>query len=187
LPVNNLRIYCYIKEALRTHSNSQSKLQAAQTRQVAIQGTLYVVTFFLSYTPAFVIRILESIGFGSSDEAGIFWLLMLNAFLQPLQGFFNMLVFVRPNYIRLKAAGFSTCGAFRGAVLEPDIPKHTRQRSNNRSGSVSLVSLPLPLPLLPVQESAMEDSVRFEDETGEEGSTEEDQNSFEDEPPNQKV
>lgn len=61
--------------------------QQAHIREVASQGFLYVACFFVSFTPAFIVRVLDSIGFSSSDEDALFPLLVASAILLPLQGY----------------------------------------------------------------------------------------------------
>ena len=60
-------------------------------REVAIQGVLYVIFFYISYTPGFIIQILERMGMNGEKETDIYPLLFMNSFLIPLQGFFNVL------------------------------------------------------------------------------------------------
>jgi hypothetical protein len=112
--------------------------QQAHVREVASQGFLYVATFFISYTPAFILRILDGIGRGTSDEDDMYALLILNASLLPLQGFFNMFVHTRPSYFRFRAAypDLSWVWALRQACFDNDIPRYsdaTLSRSSLRS------------------------------------------------------
>jgi hypothetical protein len=143
LTINNLVICCYVRHTLgptrsttRTSASTstssadsmESDLEArqrTQTREVAWQGVLYVGTFFLCYTPAFAVRLLESLDYMAADEAGIYPLMVINAFLLPLQGFFNMFVYNRLNYVRVKAAfpEQSTFWVLRKACLDTDIPR----------------------------------------------------------------
>eukprot|EP00980_Cylindrotheca_fusiformis_P003717 scaffold823_cov86-Cylindrotheca_fusiformis.AAC.4 len=122
IPINNFILYWHVKSML-TEKSSRTPLQKAHIRRVATQGCLYVATFFVSFTPQFIIRILGSAGYDYSNEHEIYSLLVLNSLLLPLQGFFNMFVYTRPNYLRLKAAGASTLQALRGACFETDIPR----------------------------------------------------------------
>jgi hypothetical protein len=125
LAINNLVIFCHVKKTLRI-GRSHTPAQEAHIRRVATQGFLYVATFFISYSPQLIIRILGgSFGYRSSKEADIFGLLVLNSFLLPLQGFFNMFVYTRPNFLRLKSAGASNWMAMRGSCLEPNIHRFT--------------------------------------------------------------
>lgn len=119
--VNNLVVYRYVRSQFhKTNPEDDTNLveeaafgspeyerklrQATQLREVATQGFFYVGSFFLCYTCAFIVRTLESMLYTQEDEADIYILLVLNYFLIPLQGFFNMLIYNRPNYTRVRAA-----------------------------------------------------------------------------------
>lgn len=65
--------------------------QWLRIREVAIQGLLYVGCFYLSFTPAFIIRVLEGLGLNGEKEQNIYPVLLMNSILLPLQGFFNVL------------------------------------------------------------------------------------------------
>lgn len=45
---------------------------------------------------------MEGSSYDAQDEASIFGLLCLQAIFMPMQGFFNLLIYVRPNYLRLR-------------------------------------------------------------------------------------
>ena len=91
---------------------------------MAVQGTLYVLAFFIAYGPQMVIRMLSlAYSYDRSNEPEIYWLLLLNSICYPLQGFLNMFVYSRPNYIRLREAGMPFGKALRSACFETDIPK----------------------------------------------------------------
>eukprot|EP00980_Cylindrotheca_fusiformis_P020760 scaffold7755_cov104-Cylindrotheca_fusiformis.AAC.5 len=126
LPVNNLLVFFHVKNLLRT-GHSHMAAQQGHVRRVAVQGFLYVACFLVSYTPTAVIRIFESLGFDASQESSIFVLLAFNSLLLPLQGFFNVFVYTRPNYLRLRRAGLPCALALRGALFETDIPRFITQ------------------------------------------------------------
>lgn len=67
------------------------KLQRDRVREVAQQGFLYVGSFYVSYFPVFVIRVVASQDVQREKEADIFWLLILYSTLYPLQGFMNLM------------------------------------------------------------------------------------------------
>lgn len=52
---------------------------------------LYVLCFYVSYTPAAVIRVLEGFGMDGEKESDIYPVLLMNSLLLPLQGWFNVL------------------------------------------------------------------------------------------------
>lgn len=113
--------------------------QQAQVKEVATQGFLYVATFFLSYTPAFAVRLMDGLGMGASQESQIYPLLVLNAFLLPLQGFFNMFVHTRPSYFRFRAAypEFSRSWAMSHALFDKDIPRYSKAKFTTKAGRSS--------------------------------------------------
>eukprot|EP00980_Cylindrotheca_fusiformis_P003714 scaffold823_cov86-Cylindrotheca_fusiformis.AAC.1 len=114
LPVINLVICVHLKRSLRLE-DFHTASQKAYIRRVAIQGFLYVVTCFVAYLPQFILRLLGSLGYQASDEADIYWLLVLNSLLLPSQGFLNVFIFLWPIYMRLRSAGQSTFKAIRVA------------------------------------------------------------------------
>lgn len=98
LPINNIVIFLHVRRSLGMTSYVESARrtqreedQRIRVREVASQGFLYVFSFFICYTPAFIIRVLEGIGLNGEKEADIFPVLLLNSFLLPLQGFLNVL------------------------------------------------------------------------------------------------
>ena len=81
---------------------SHNPHQARRIRAVATQAFLYVLAFLVTYVPAMALRILESRGYGASDESKLFPALVCQAICLPLQGFFNCLIYVRPSYARVR-------------------------------------------------------------------------------------
>ena len=59
----------------------------AHVREVASQGIFYVGCFFISFSPAFALRVMDSVGYGPSDEGTLYPLLLASSFLGPLQGY----------------------------------------------------------------------------------------------------
>jgi hypothetical protein len=103
--INNLLIYCFVRrttrrtsrKSLRGRNHQQNRIQA-----VATQALLYVGTFLLAYSWAFAVKVAESLGFQAQDEARIFPVLVLQAIFLPMHGFFNLIVYSRPNYLRCR-------------------------------------------------------------------------------------
>jgi hypothetical protein len=100
---------------------------------------------------------------------------MLNSLLFPLQGFFNMFVYTRPNFLRLKRAGASNFVALRGGLLETDIPRFITQTMGGGGRGCPSV---LEEPVQDVQSGSPE--IQEFENVSEEESTEEDRDSFED-------
>lgn len=99
--------------------------QAAQLREVATQGFFYVGSFFLTYTAGFLLRIRESMSYTREDEEDLFLLMALSYFLIPWQGFFNMIIYNRPNYNRMRVASpeKGRLWAFQYVCFNSEIPK----------------------------------------------------------------
>ena len=107
-------------------------VQAAHIQRLAVQGTLYVAAYFISYGPQLVIRILAAfLDFGRADEPRIYWLLVLNSICYPLQGFLNMFVYSRPNFLKLRAMEMPFWDSVRIACFEPNISLYV---GNDRTG-----------------------------------------------------
>ncbi len=71
------------------------KLRKSKSRQVTEQAFCYVFSFLLTFSWSVVIRFLEFGGFMKPP----YWLKLGNAFFDPLQGFINYIVYIRPKYI----------------------------------------------------------------------------------------
>ena len=104
----------------------------AQIREVASQGVLYVGTFMFCMLPALLVRVLEAepVLLTGEDEPEYFWLLSLNNIFLPLQGFLNMFVYTRPNYLRLRGAypNQTMWWSLRRACLDNNIPRWSESR-----------------------------------------------------------
>jgi len=75
------------------------------SRNIASQALFYVVAFTMPYVWGMIIYIIDDeqtvFEYRSHDDA-ITWLHIVNAIIFPLQGLFNVLVYVRPRYLRLR-------------------------------------------------------------------------------------
>lgn len=107
------------------HRRSTVTREEQMIREVATQGFLYVTTFLLAFTPAFVIQVLDSTGYGVADQAALYPLLVANNILLPLQGFFNVFVYTLPTYRRFSTANpdRSWCYNLKHALFDPNIPR----------------------------------------------------------------
>jgi hypothetical protein len=76
------------------------RLKNSRANAVLIQATLYVLACLSTIFWMMVLRVIESGGFKREDESTIFWLTLLTHLTFPLQGFWNLLIFVRPKYLR---------------------------------------------------------------------------------------
>lgn len=103
--VNNTIVYCYVRTITqcRTISKGERNNKQHQRMQAVVsQAWLYVGTFLLSYSPAFVAQVLESVNFRPNQMSQIYPLFVLQAIFLPMQGVFNLLVYSRPNYMRVR-------------------------------------------------------------------------------------
>ena len=71
-----------------------------KTRAVARQATLYVAACFLTMIWMLILRTLESMGVTRDEESGVYWILVLTYITFPLEGFWNLLIFIGPKYRR---------------------------------------------------------------------------------------
>jgi hypothetical protein len=90
-------------------------LENSRTQAVLIQATLYVSACLTTIFWMMILRILESQGVKRHEESNIFWLTILTHLTFPLQGFWNLLIFIRPKYLRWRrqAPTKSRCWALR--------------------------------------------------------------------------
>jgi len=150
LIVNNIIIYVHVRKSLLSPTplttgngdtidaeNTKSKgenetsaerqsVQRELRKEAAVQGFLYVVTFVLTFVPCFIVNIIETIvPYGMEDPVALYPLLVATSTLVPLQGFFNVFVYVRPSYTRFRAANpdKSVLFVLKQALFNPKIPK----------------------------------------------------------------
>lgn len=124
LPICHIMIYMHVRRLFKTQNSNARLKKNKKIQRVAIQGFLYVASFFIAFTPASILRWFELfLGYDSSREAEIFWLLLLHAMFIPSQGFMNMFIYSRPKYLRLKESGVNTWRALWVASFDPDIPR----------------------------------------------------------------
>jgi hypothetical protein len=109
--VNNVIIYRFVRQTIyrgrrkSTFRAGQDKddSQTRRVQAVATQGFLYVGCFLLSYSWPILIRILEgAVAADASWESTLYPVLVCSGIFMPLQGFCNLLVYVRPNYMRAR-------------------------------------------------------------------------------------
>ena len=127
---------------------SLAMVQRQLTKEAATQGLLYVVSFLLTATPVFVIQVLDgSFAFEEDDQGRIYPLLVMNAMLMPLQGFFNVFIYVRPTYSRFRAANAdkSRWNVLKQALFDPNIPKMTSAARGSSSAIMSGAKVIIPI------------------------------------------
>lgn len=124
--LGNLHIYCHVRSVIlksqrhdfegstdvmtpsgntsitfRRTSDVGSSTQVKRIRQVALQGFLYVLAFWLTYIFNAVVRLIEAYDVAEKDSE-VYPILILQAVLSPSTGFFNMLIYFRPRYVRCR-------------------------------------------------------------------------------------
>ncbi|KAL3936992.1 MAG: hypothetical protein SGBAC_007807 [Bacillariaceae sp.] len=92
------------KSVTDTTETDVQRQQMKRLRLVSSQALLFVASFILTAGWLGLLRIIESMAETPEDElrmvVRIYPLMVINAIMAPLQGFFNMLVFVRPKYLK---------------------------------------------------------------------------------------
>ena len=135
---NNVIIYIFVlrklsipppstdSEVENSTTTQRFSTQQRLRKEAAMQGFLYVSTFLLTFLPAFAIQILEGmIPIGEENLQQMYPLLVLNSILMPLQGFFNVFIYIRPTYIRFSDANpdDSILVILKQALFDPNIPR----------------------------------------------------------------
>jgi hypothetical protein len=115
--INNVMIYRYVSSIFKSLDRGRTQGMTAEEaiaarelrnlddnkiKEVATQGFLYVGSFLFCYVPATVLRLIEAFTY-NYDDSGIYWLLLMTAITLPLQGLFNMIIYNRPYYVRIRA------------------------------------------------------------------------------------
>lgn len=119
----NVQLFRYVRSIL--HRGRERSLntttQDRHIQQVAAQAFWFVACFIGTYIWSVLVRTLDSQTEGVDDGVAgrIFPLSVLQALLTPLTGCFNLIIFLRPRYIRLreKNPAMSRCGAIREAYV----------------------------------------------------------------------
>ena len=91
--------------------------------RMARQSFLFVGAFYITYLPPFIPRLRDAL-IGMERGPPPFWMVFLISFFLPLQGFWNMLIYLRPRYM-LK----------RERQLSQQQQRQRRSRQQRSSGS----------------------------------------------------
>lgn len=86
----------------RRSSMTTREQHRERIRQVTTQSFLYVSTFALTYAPTIILRFLESYDVAGADESKFFVLLVCQAIFLPSLGFFNCMVYIRPQFLNIR-------------------------------------------------------------------------------------
>ena len=124
----------------RVESESKKPLTRKQrlAKEASTQCFLYVSTFLVTFASASIILVIEgNVANGEEDLRKIYPLLVLNSMLLPLQGFFNVFIYVRPSYDRFREQSPEKSKWFilKQALLESNIPKPTQSNNSQLSSA----------------------------------------------------
>jgi hypothetical protein len=125
-----------VKDSSAISSPQRLSKQNRLRKEAAVQGFLYVTTFMLTFLPSFVIQVLEGmVEYGAENLQQIFPLLVFNSIFMPLQGFFNVFIYVRPSYNRFREAhpSESRLSILKQSLFDPNIPRVSVVATSGRS------------------------------------------------------
>jgi len=104
----NISIYCKVRTTEKTKllmlfGGTQQQQQFRRTKQFAEQAFLYVMAYMNCIVYTCVIRNLDAWNYGElNKEQRFFWLVLVSQLMSPMQGMFNLLVYIRPRYLRIR-------------------------------------------------------------------------------------
>ena len=91
----------------------RAQREVAKSRKIAVQGLLYVGAFYITWMFPTVSRITELVA-----KKNYFPIQFLDTFLIPLQGFFNFMIYIRPNYLKYRRHGEGFWKSSKTAIFE---------------------------------------------------------------------
>ena len=127
----------------------RQRQQLKRLELVSSQARLYVGAFFVSNIWPLVLRVLESQSHNEEDEleAQMYTLLVLQNIFFPMQGFWNLLVYVRPKYLKCRkeypqeSKLWALRRAMYGNSIEPTIEyHHQHSMGRRRDAAISAIS-----------------------------------------------
>ena len=167
--VNNIVIYVHVRNTTRksqrhsTYQSTRSLVQERRLQTVASQAFLYVGGFLLTQVWIMALKIVEGASLvQGKDLDRIFPVLILTVFFVPLQGLFNLLIYIRPIYFRVKDQYPSESSSWHiqrslfGGKIQPSNSRS--QLSVSKSGISSDLGDPSGLFTLPRSEKENRDS-----------------------------
>ena len=101
----------------------------AKSRKIAVQSYFYIAAFFITYLPGVCFLIAGAILGQGQDDERLFPLQVISSLLFPAQGFWNALVYLRPQYLAWREASQGRWHALVLAVklVPPPSPKQRRR------------------------------------------------------------
>ena len=139
-----LKVWSIVTKARRFSRTGEPDNFRRRRQDVATQASLYVAACFNTVMWLVVVRTLESMGVHSESESSVFHILVLTSFFYPLQGFWNLLIYVRPRYMRWRRRSpeEGRWWAFRQAIhpnpMNSSSFVSSRSRSSLRASAMSL-------------------------------------------------
>jgi len=144
LIINNIVIYAVLRKTLRLSEPAQKLLMTEATTLMF----LYVGCFYVTISPQIILQILEDFfGYTHYDYGKIFPLICLYAVFAPLQGFFNVFIYLKPTFTRFRSANPNESIYFvvRSSLFNPEVPQLSLAGDQSASndimeGDVGIVS-----------------------------------------------
>jgi len=142
LIVNNIVIYAVLRKSLQSSEHVDGPTLALKQlmREATTLMFLYVAFFFVTTIPNFALQILETyFGYTNDNMGKIYPLLLLAAMVLPLQGFFNVFIYIKPTYTRFRAANPNKPVHFvlHQALFNPDVPQLTFSSDESASNAIA--------------------------------------------------
>jgi hypothetical protein len=129
---------------IATHVRRNAKSDVAvrhkeRAKAVVTQAVYYFVAFCCSFVWYILLRLMEANDLATDDEASIFWLLLLNRIWFPSLGTLNVLIFLRPQYVRVrhKYPEQYRFWALKQAIAERATDPHSLGASSSHEGRPS--------------------------------------------------
>mmetsp|Transcript_65017 Transcript_65017/g.76352 ORF Transcript_65017/g.76352 Transcript_65017/m.76352 type:complete len:145 (+) Transcript_65017:131-565(+) len=113
-------------------SNVRNVLPTQMTSdRVAQQAALYVCALLAAYSPAVISALLDTMCMGRNCKIPVVQMNILIAVFQPLQGFFNFIIYVRPqfNLVRSQNNDMSVLSVLKVVTCERNLNKNKRRIS----------------------------------------------------------
>ena len=128
-------------------NNNNDNPTTKKLRLVATQNFLYVGAFLVVNSFPTVLRMLDDNGYRRQSEDDLYILLVLQSFFLPIQGFLNVLIYVRPRYMtrRTKHPNESRYYSLKTVLnLDDDgsgTGLYSSEDSSNQSGTTMMFTL----------------------------------------------
>lgn len=96
--LNSLVIFAFVRAGKKFSRNNESPTLASQTQVNAVA----TASVLLTYAWTAILRVFESNDIRSNNEAGLFPLLLLQAFFLPALALFNVVTWLQPRFRRVR-------------------------------------------------------------------------------------